>query len=400
MLLQIEKSAAPPPTFALLELGFRPFFSVAGLFAVLSVSLWMAIYVFSASRLLPDLGGVLWHGHEMVFGYAMAVIAGFLLTAVGNWTRVPGLRGSALFGLVLAWVIARIAFFVQGESAQLVAAVADCVFVLGLILGVGSPVVRVKQWRQLGVIAVLCLLLLSNVAFHAGALGCLANGTRWGLYSGLYLILLLMFVMARRVVPFFIERGVGERFAARNRRWVDIGSVGVFVAWAILDVFFRQSHIVAWLSVLLAVLHLVRLRDWYTPGIWKAPLLWSLYLGYGFLVLGFVLKAQSVWLGSSPTLSLHAFTYGGIGLVTLGMMSRVALGHTGRNVFDPPKVLGPMFMLLVLGTVIRVIAPLLDVAHYTLWIGISQALWILGFGWFSAVYLPILARPRIDGRPG
>lgn len=282
----------------------------------------------------------------------------------------------------------------------MIAAVADLLFALGLIAGVSRPVVQAWQWKQFGIITNLCLMPLSNVVFDSGVLGYLDSGAVWGLYMGLYLILALVFAMARRVVPFFIEHGVDEPFSARNRRWVDTGSMVLFLAWAIIDVFTQQAYLVAWLSLPLFMFHVVRMRDWYTPGIWKAPLLWSLYLGYGFLVLGFLLKTMSIWWGISPPPTLHAFAFGGIGLITIGMMSRVALGHTGRNVFDPPKALGPMFVLLVLGALTRVFAPLLDVTHYTLWIGASQVLWMLGFGLFSAVYLPMLIRPRVDGRPG
>lgn len=399
-MLQIRERSAPPPSFALFELGFRPFFGAAAVFAVFSMAAWMAVYVFSASWIHPEPGGVLWHGHEMVFGYATAVVAGFLLTAVGNWTGVPGLRGQILGGLVLAWALARGAFFLPIGSAPLIAAVADGVFMLGLVVAVTRPVVLVRQWKQLGIVTKLVLLLLSNAAYYAGVMGYLDAGSAWGLYAGLYLILALVFSMARRVVPFFIKRGVGEAFQARNRGWVDIGSIVLFLAWAVIDVFFPQQVLVGWLSVVLFGIHVVRMRDWYTPGIWKAPLLWSLYLGYGALVLGFLLKALSVWSGVAPTLAVHAFAVGGIGLITLGMMSRVSLGHTGRSVLEPPSALAPMFTLLALGALVRVVAPIVDAAHYVLWIGISQTLWMAAFGLFCVVYLPLLARPRADGAPG
>lgn len=389
-----------PPAFALFELGFRPFFGVAGLFAVISVMVWMAVYVFSIPFSLAGLAPPFWHGHEMVFGYAMAVVAGFLLTAVGNWTGVTSFQGPALVALVLLWLIARVAIFLPMEGALKVSAVADLLFAAGLIVGVGRPVIRVRQWRQSGIILILCLLLAANGTFYAGTSGYLDQGVRWGLYGGLYIILALVFVMARRVIPFFIERGVDETFAPRNRLWIDIGGLALFFGWAVLDVFFQQATAVAWLSLALFAVHAWRLRDWHTPGIWKKPLLWSLYLAYAFLVLGFLFKAFAVWFGISPFLALHAFAYGGLGMMTVGMMSRVALGHTGRNVFDPPRVLVPVFALVFLGALLRVVFPVFDGAHYTLWIAASQVLWILGFGLFSAVYIPILVRPRVDGRPG
>ena len=166
------------------------------------------------------------------------------------------------------------------------------------------------------------------------------------------------------------------------------------------EILVGDDGLVAWLSLVLFLIHTQRLRDWHTPGIWRKPLLWSLYVGYGFLVLGFLMKALSVWWGISPFLALHAFAYGGIGLTTLGMMSRVALGHTGRSVFDPPRLLAPAFTLIVVGALIRVVVPIFDAFDYRLWIAASQVLWVVGFGAFAAVYIPILIRPRVDGRRG
>ncbi len=396
---QIQDNVSPP-SFALFELGFRPFFSAAAVFAIVAIGLWMAMFVFSLPLAPRGLTGALWHGHEMVFGYAMAVIAGFLLTAVGNWTGVPGLRGTPLLGLLTAWAVARVAFFWPSESALAVAALADAVFTLGLLVAVVRPIVQVRQWKQLGILAKLVLLVVSNLVFYAGALGYSPDAALWGLYSGFYLVLALVLAMARRVVPFFIERGVEEPFEARNRAWLDVGSMGLFLVWAVLDVFFDQATIVGILSVVLFVLHTVRLRDWFTPGILRAPLLWSLYLGYGFLVLGFLLKALAAVSGIPGTLALHAFAFGGIGTITLGMMSRVSLGHTGRNVFDPPNVLAVMFSVLLVGALVRVIVPLIDGAGYIVWVGISQVLWMLGFGLFLIAYLPMLMQPRLDGRRG
>lgn len=395
-----DPGSSPGPRFALFDLGFRPFFSAAGIFAVVAILLWMLMYVFSIQLPLSGLAPASWHAHEMVYGYAMAVVAGFLLTAVGNWTGITSFSGIRLATLLTLWLVARVSFFLPFEFSLLLAAMADLLFILGMIVGVSIPVIRARQWKHLGIVSKLWLMLLANGLFYAGALGYLDQGVRWGFYTGLYLILALMFVMARRVLPFFIERGVDEDCSPRNRLWIDLASLVAFLIWAILDVFTQQVALIGWLSLGLFVLHAWRLFDWHTPGIWKKPLLWSLYLAYAFLSLGFLLKALSVWQGLSPFLALHAFAVGGIGLMTIGMMSRVALGHTGRNVFEPPRVLAPVFSLIVVAALVRVVLPLLDVAHYTLWIATSQILWILGFSVFSAAYIPQLIRPRVDGRPG
>lgn len=398
--MHLAKEFPAAPAFALFELGFRPFFAAAGLFSIVATGVWMLAYAHAVDWVRADISGVHWHAHEMIFGYSMAVIAGFLLTAVGNWTGMPGLGGKPLMGLLAVWLVARAAYFLPTSTALMVSALADCAFMVGLLFAIGRPVVKVKQWNQLWVLALLLALLLSNLLFHAGLQGYLAHGIRWGLYLGLYVVVALIFAMARRVLPFFIERGVAEDFHPRNRRWIDIGGMILLVAWIVTDVFRPQAPWMPWLSATLVVLHGIRLRDWFTPRILRAPLLWSLFAGYGFLVLGFLLKGLSVWPGISPMLSLHAFSFGGIGLITLSMMSRVTLGHTGRSVLDPPRSVVFLFTVIIVGGVTRVIIPIVDGSHYASWIVVSQALWVLAFVGFLIVFSPMLFRPRVDGRRG
>lgn len=385
----------PRHAIAVFELGFRPFFSAAGLFAIIATLIWMALYVFSAQLPLAT-APMFWHAHEMIYGYVMAVVAGFLLTAVVNWTGVPSLSGTPLAMLLLLWLAGRIAFFLPIDRALPLAAIADFFFTAGLIIAVSHPIIKSRQWKQLGIVSKLLLMLVANGMFYAGMLGYLEQGVRWGLYSGLYLILALIFVMARRVIPFFVERGVADSFSPRNRTWLDIASLVLFTGWAALDVFTRQSAVIAWLSAALFAIHVLRMRDWYTPGIWKVPLLWSLYVAYGFLAVGFLLKALSIWQTVSPQLAVHAFAFGGIGLMTISMMSRVALGHTGRDVSRPPALVGPIFALLIAGAVFRVLVPAAVDAHYTLWVAVAQVLWVAAFATFCAVYIPMMIKPRVD----
>lgn len=309
--MHLAKEFPSVPAFALFELGFRPFFVAAGMFSALAIGVWMFDYAFAVHWIHADVSGVQWHAHEMIFGYSMAVIAGFLLTAVGNWTGVSGLRGKPLATLLVVWLVARMTYFLPSSVALVVSAMADAVFTAGLILAVGRPVVQVKQWNQLWILALLLALLISNLLFHAGLQGYLTEGVRWGLYLGLYLIMALIFAMTRRVLPFFIERGVSETFQPRTRRWIDIGSMVLFFVWIAMDVFVQQEEWVTLLSAALFVLHAVRMYDWFTPGMLRAPLLWSLFVGYGFLLIGFLLKGLSVWFDISPTLALHAFSFGG-----------------------------------------------------------------------------------------
>jgi len=398
--MQNPEAHQPPGRSAFLNLGFRPFFAGAAVFSVLSILLWTGAYTFNLPWVAGGLPPVIWHAHEMIYGYSLAVIAGFLLTAVKNWTGVQTPYGTPLLLLFLAWVAGRV-FFAAGDAVPLeLAAVADTFFMLLLIAGIALPVIKVRQWKQIGILSKLVLILVSNLLFYAGALGLLQDGMRIGLYSGLYLIVALIFVMGRRVIPFFIENGVGYPVQLKNRSWLDAAGLAVFLMFWLADSLQPDTLLVAVLSAALFVLHGARLAGWYTAGIWQKPLLWVLYLGYGWLVLGFALKTAVYVFGVSPFPALHAFAFGGVGMLTLGMMARVTLGHTGRSVFEPPAILPWLFSPLLLGAIIRVFLPLLDPSRHALWIGLSQALWIISFVLFITLFLPMLVRPRVDGKFG
>jgi uncharacterized protein involved in response to NO len=381
------------PQHAFLSLGFRPFFTATAVFAVLSMLVWMQAYVFARGWSPGGLPALVWHGHEMIYGYAMAVIAGFLLTAVRNWTGVPTLQGVPLLLLLLLWATGRLLILGGNDTALASAAVTDTLFETLLLIVIARPIIKTRQWRQTGILSKVALLPCANLLFYAGALGYFPQGVRAGLYSGLYLIVALILVMARRVLPLFIEKGVGYSVQLTNRRWLDIAGLLVFFLFWIADILQPDSLAGAVLAGLLFILHALRMAGWFTPGIWHRPLLWSLYGGYGFLVIGFGLKAAVPIVGVSPLLALHAFAYGGIGMFTLGMMTRVSIAHTGRDILTPRPMLFWMFAALALGAIIRVIFPLAAPAHYVLWIGLSQALWIAAFAAFLMICLPMLLKP-------
>jgi uncharacterized protein involved in response to NO len=392
-----RESATGIPLF---RLAFRPFFLGAGIFAVVSVFIWMLVFVHGANLSLSGMAPTTWHAHEMIFGYAMAVIAGFLLTAIKNWTGQQTLRGPGLVVLFALWLLAR-AIPLTGLDAPLaVLAFIDLAFMLLLVFAAIMPVLKVKQYKQLGVVSKLVLLMLSNMLFYLGATGVIEDGERWGLYSGIYMVIALVFVMARRVIPFFIEKGIDGQAKIKNWLWLDLSSLVLLIALWIVDVFTNLETAVSVIAGALTVLHLIRMAGWYTGQIWSKPLLWVLYIAYGAFVAGFALKAAESWFGLSPSFSVHAFAYGGIGVMTLGMMSRVILGHTGRNVFEPPPILIWCFALLVCGALFRVVFPLISMNYYIYWIGISQLLWIAAFMIFLVVYAPMLWSTRIDGRDG
>jgi len=280
------------------------------------------------------------------------------------------------------------------------AAVLDLLFSAGLVVAFAVPIFRAGKWKQVGILMNLVLFATGNAAFYLGSFGYVGAGVEWGVYGGLYLVVGLILIMGRRVIPLFIQGGVGYPVTLFNSKWIDRLIPVLFVLLLIVDVFGEGGRPVAYLAGALFAANLVRLVGWYTSGIWKKPLLWSLYVAYAFIVLGFLLLATS-GLGDTPRfVAIHSLTYGGIGLVTLSMMMRVSLGHTGRNVHAPPAAVPWCLLLLVVGAGFRVLLPLADMQHYIFWIAASQIAWILAFSGLAGLLIPILVRPRIDGRPG
>ncbi len=392
-----------PHKTAFLQLGFRPFFSAAMAVAVLSIFAWMVLYFTGWTLVATQYPTIQWHAHEMIFGYGTAVAAGFLLTAIRNWTGLQTIQNKPLLFLLLLWVTARILPFVLPYSMLWLLALLDLSFNLFLAIATFLPIYKARQWNNSAFPGKMILLLIANTLFYLGLLGVFPNAMHIGLYAGFYIIVALIFTLGRRVIPFFIQNGVGYPFTAKNWKWLDVSNLFLFLFFAIADItddYYPLPYITTLLAGILLVLNCIRLYGWYTQGIWKKTLLWSLYIGYIWLVFGFLLKVLMAVLPISPFLAIHSFAYGGVGLITIGMMARVSLGHTGRNVFEPPKVLVWVYSLLAIGAVIRVIFPLFNTNLYQWWIGIAQGLWIIAFIILLISYLPMLIKPRVDGRAG
>jgi len=397
----IPISNAPPPNphaFALFRLGFRPFFLGAGIFAVLTMLLWTLLYAGQFSLPLSGIPMTYWHAHEMIYGYGLAVIAGFLLTATKNWTGQQTLHGWALVALFGVWLLARLMPLLNIPIMWI--AIADLSFCLALIISIAVPIIKVRQWQQLILLINITLLTIGNSLFYAGLLGYIAQGAQWGLHFGLYLVIGLIMIMGRRVIPFFIERGVGYPVKLKNWLWLDIASVAVFVPFFITATFTQYTQVTALIALAVFVLHAIRLWGWYTAGMWRKSLLWSLYLSYACITSGFLLHALSYYFQWFPLLAIHLFAIGGIGLMTISMMARVALGHTGRNVQQPSAILHYLFLILFASLILRVVMPLLIWEWYVYWVLGSQILWMIAFAGFVWIYTPILMRPRADHQWG
>ncbi len=385
--------------FSLFVLGFRPFFLAAGIFSIVSIGLWMGVYVFGLSIPLSGLSIIHWHAHEMIYGYTLAVVAGFLLTAVKNWTGVQTIQYTQLKLLFSLWVAARICML-MGTQWIYLAALFDLSFNLWLFIAALTPVVRVKQWKQAGIISKLSLLGISNLLFYLGVIGVFQQGVYWGVFGGLYLLIALVLTMGRRVMPFFIEKGVGYPIKLKNSRLLDLSTLILFLLFTLDEVFIRAG-MTPYISAILFFVTSLRLYNWHTPGLWKVPLLWGLYGAFMSINMGFALFAATAFTSSiTSSLALHAMAFGGIGVITLSMMSRITLGHTGHDVNQPSAWISLAQWLLVLGVTARVILPIFLPQYYVYLIALSQGLWIGAFIIFVSVNFPLLSKPRIDGAAG
>ena len=390
-----RQRTTPPKGFALFALGFRPFFLGAGVSAVLLMALWIVLFR-NGGQFGLILPSVLWHAHEMIFGFAGAVIAGFLLTAVQNWTQVRTLHGAPLGVLFALWVAARIAPFVHGVPKELTA-LPDLLFFPAVMIAIARPIMRTRQVRNYGFPLMLSMLTVANVLVQGEMLGCMHGTATLGNTLAVYMIVLMIVVMGGRVIPSFTD----AKLRTQARRWKVVEWLAPASALAVLAAALANppAPLTGLAATFAAGVHGLRLYGWHTRKLWMVPLLWVLHLGYGWIVIGFILVALSTLGWLPPSLAVHAFTAGAIGTLTLGMMARVALGHTGR-MLEPARIISWAFGLIVVAALVRVAGPLVFAQAYDLAITLSGLIWMLAFGIFVLVYLPVLVRPRVDGKEG
>jgi len=385
--------------FALFNLGFRPFFLGAGIFAIISITLWLLSYFSVLQINISHISTSQWHAHEMLYGYTMAVVAGFLLTAVKNWTGIPTPSGKPLIALFALWCVARV-LFLFGSTFLIWVAMADLLFGLGLIFAITRPIVKAKQWQQLAVVSKITLLWLGNLTFYLGCFGIITSGMQYAINGAVLLFISIILMIGRRVIPFFIERGTQTRIQLKQYKWLDISIMVVFIGLFLNAIFFNIAYLTTILAWTLFGLNGYRLYNWHALAIWQVPLLWSLYLSAWLINIGFLMYGLPSQIGIFTILTLHIFTIGGIGLITLSMMSRVALGHTGRDIRSPSNWVKVAFLGLSASVLFRSIFPLLAMQYYQYWVLIAAILWVLSFGLFVIIYMPILTKPRVDGAFG
>jgi uncharacterized protein involved in response to NO len=374
--------------------GFRPFFLLASGWAALAVFLWLLAL---SGRWSPrgPLAGTAWHAHEMVFGFAVAVAAGFLLTAVSNWTGRDTVVGKPLLGLAALWVLGRAGLaVVPGWAGGLF----DLAFLPALTFVVARPLIPTKNRRNVMFPVMLGGLWVLDVAVHLSAAGMLpATLAIDGGRAAVQVFVVMTLVMSGRVVPTFTRNATGADGIRIDER-LDRVAVAGAVALVPLMVVPAPVVLVSAVAAVTGVATLLRSRSWGSGHTGGQPLLWVLHLGHVWLGLGLLLRAVSPYVGVLPSIATHALTVGGLGLLTLGMMARVALGHTGR-----PLVVGRAvasgFGLVAAAAVVRVVGPTLAPVWWWGWISAAGALWMMAFAVYVVTYSAVLTGPRADGRP-
>jgi uncharacterized protein involved in response to NO len=351
--------------------GFRPFFLLGAAWAAIAVPVWLTAYVhgYAPPGTLP---AMFWHAHEMVYGFGMAALAGFLLTAIPNWTGRLPLRGMPLALLAGLWLAGRIALLVPG------AALLDLAFPAVLTAAVARELVAGRNWRNLPMLAALALLFAGNLLFHLGVYA--------GLRLGVATLLMLIALVGGRIVPSFTRNWLAKfRRGARlpaPESGVDRGALFVtlvaLAAWVV--------SVAPWLLVVAGIALGVRLARWRGLATWREPLLLILHVGYGWLALGLVL------LGLEAPAALHALAVGAIGTMTLAVMTRATLGHTGRAL-SADRATCAIYVLVTLAAVLRLAGPWTG----ALAISLSGLAWSAAFALFAIHYGRFLAGAQPSG---
>lgn len=383
----------PARGFALWALGFRPFYLLASVFAALSVPLWAL--QFSGHLPLAYVDGPFWHAHEMLFGFALAVIVGFLFTAGRNWSGQPTPTGARLAALALLWLAARLLLLTPWHLA---AALANVAFPLAAALALARAFWKGRNQRNYFFVALLVLFAACSAWVHAGRLGWLQASPWTGLQLALDMLLFILVVIAGRVLPMFTNNGAPGAQATR-RAWLEKLSLGLVLALLAADLLGLQGPLPIALALAAAAAHGMRWGLWQPWKTLRVPLLWVLHLAYLWIPVHFLLRALAAMDLVPASAGIHALTVGAAGGLIIGMITRTALGHTGRPL-RAGRGETACYLLIAGAALVRVLVPLAIPAYTLAAMELSGLLWMLGFGLYALLYWPVLSRPRLDGQPG
>ena len=381
----------------ILSYAFRPFFLLNGLFGVVAVVLWAAMLTGRGAAFAVG-NSVMWHAHEMLTGFIMATIAGFVLTAGANWTGRPPVSGMTLGSLVLCWLLGRLAMLLAGTLPTAFVAGADMLFPLLLTGLFGREIVAARNRRNYKVVAIVAALAAINGLYHLGAAEVIGGADRLALQLYVHTVVLLIAVIAGRIVPNFTAnwlRARGHETLPDNNALHDQSALALTVAVGLSASFVTSSHLTGYLALAASLAHAVRLSRWRGAATAKEPLLLALHIAYAWLPLGYlVLAASSFGVLFTPTVALHALTMGVVGSMIMAMQTRVPLGHTGRSLVASNATVAA-YLLLSAAVLMRIVGPWLtdDYLRTVLW---SAAAWIAAFSVYVRVYWPVLTGPRVD----
>lgn len=394
--------APPKQAVPLLAFPFRPFFLLTGAYATVVVLAWIG-FLFGNWPLPLGWSPLQWHSHEMIYGFVAAAIAGFLLTAICNWTGARPLQGTGLVALVGLWFAGRLVFWFAGWLPGWLVAAVDLAFLPVLAVYVAQVLLRHGNKRNLMLVGVLALLTLGNVLMHTGLLSGNSLTLRMGQTFALDVITLMMVIIAGRILPLFTvnwlrNNGVNPELVVRSEA-VNRASILGVVAVLVLALLPAPGWLLGGAAIFAGLANGVRLFLWCGWLTVREPLLWILHLAYLWIVMALLLRGVGEFSTAiTPSLWQHTLGVGAIGTLILGIMTRVIMGHTGRPLQLLPYAL-ISYWALIAATFARLLAAagLLD---YRLGVTLSALGWALAFGLFVVLYLPILIRPRADGRPG
>ncbi|OUR77457.1 hypothetical protein A9Q83_10925 [Alphaproteobacteria bacterium 46_93_T64] len=392
-------------THPLFESGFRIFFIAAAFYAVSTMSLWSA-QMSGMTDILDRIVSMplsIWHAHELIFGVIIAIVAGFLTTAVPVWTGTPRIRGAQLIFLFLLWFAGRIAIVFSAKFPAEIVALIDLLLIPALAFTIAKPIITQKLWRNLGFIPLLLLIMIGNTLIHIEELGWGEDTAGVGIRLSIGLLILMTVVIGGRVIPFFTQNWLDRRdkkVTTATPEWIDRVTIISCLITVVASAFPTDEFLLTTLNVLTGVLILIRLSYWQGHHTTSDPMMWILHIGYAFMGLGFLAEALSLGTDLLPeVLAQHVFTVGGLGVMILGMMSRIALGHTGRPLIIHPLIT-VAYLAMILSLLSRILTPLFLPDFYEAGLALAGISWVVAWVLYLIIYTPILLSPRSDGKAG
>lgn len=380
---------------AVLRLGFRPFFLLGSIYAIVAIALWVWMFQ-SGQPAILKVPALWWHVHEMLFGFAMAIVAGFVLTAVQNWTGINGTKHHRLAIVVTLWLLPRLLFWTPAPL-WLISSI-EALFLALVAFEVGTRVLKAKGWRNLFFVPLFVLAIVANFASYAAIKGMPPFPASAVWQAMLWWFTLLLSVMGSRVIPFFTAR----RFNFEKPQpivWLDwvanLPLAGLFILSFFPMTFAQLGQPLMVVSGAAHLLRVIRWKPWRTL---SEPLVWSLHATYLCIPVSLLLRG----LLDNPFAShnmLHLFAIGAIGGVILAMIARVTMGHTGRAIYQGPNM-SLAFGAMVLAAIVRAIGVALFPQYLIAAVNMSAALWILAFAMYVGLFGKMLITPRVDGHPG